>query len=113
MSVTDPGSVWTESDQRRHPRAGWDGEAILRCSGQEFILTARDVSEGGMRAEAESELPVSAQGFISFQLSPGNLPLACRCRVVYSIDGRGVGIEFLDVSDETRWTLKSFVDKLN
>ncbi|HLI30430.1 MAG TPA: PilZ domain-containing protein, partial [Terriglobia bacterium] len=107
------GSIWMESDQRRHPRADWGGDAILYCSGQEFILTAHNVSEGGMLAEAERELPVSAQGFISFQLKPGKLPLACKCRVVYSIDGRGAGIEFLDVSDETRWTLKNFVNEAN
>lgn len=109
----NPGSTWSESDQRRRPRAAWGGEAILRCAGREFILTARNVSEGGMQADSEFELPVSALGLVSFQLSPGNLPLACRCRVVYSIDGKGAGIEFLDVSDEARWVLKSFVDGAN
>ena len=113
MSVEDHGSIRNEAEQRRHSREDWGGEAVLRCFGREFILTARNVSEGGMRAEAETELPVSAQGYISFQLNSVNLPLTCRCRVVYSIDGRGVGIEFLEVSDEARWTLKSFVEELN
>ena len=107
------GSTWSESDRRRRPRAAWGGEASLQCSGQEFILTARNVSEGGMQADSEFELPVSALGIVSFQLTPGSLPVACRCRVIYSIDGKGAGIEFLDVSDEARWTLKSFVDEAN
>lgn len=111
--MTDPTSIWAENDPRRYPRASWDGEAVLQCSGREFILTARNVSEGGMRAESEADLPVSTLGFVSFELKPGGLPLVCRCRVVYAIDGKGVGIEFLDVSDEARWTLKSFMDETN
>ncbi|MGH9433604.1 MAG: PilZ domain-containing protein [Terriglobia bacterium] len=36
-------------------------------------------------------------------------PVSCRCRVIYSVDGRGIGVEFLDLSDESRRVLKKFV----
>ncbi|MGH9358443.1 MAG: PilZ domain-containing protein [Candidatus Acidiferrales bacterium] len=103
----------TEGDQRRYPRTDWSEEAILQCSGREYILAARNISEGGMGAESCTELPASALGFVSFQLKAEGLPLACRCRVIYSVHGKGVGIEFLDVSEEARWMLKSFINKTN
>ncbi len=113
--MSERGADELERDQRRYARVSWTGEAILQCSGREYILAARNISEGGMGARGNSDLPASALGFVSLRLKAEGegLPLACRCRVVYSIDGKGAGIEFMEISDEARWILKSFVNEIN
>lgn len=102
-----------EDERRRFTRVPLSTAATLEWAGQEYILSSHNVSEGGMRAEASHDLPPQAEGLISFNLDPENVPFACRCRVLYSIDGSGVGIEFLELSEESRLVLKHFVDQAN
>ncbi|MGH9406281.1 MAG: PilZ domain-containing protein [Terriglobia bacterium] len=102
-----------EDERRRSPRRPFTGEAWLHCEGREYILTARDVSVSGMGIAPASEPCSGSSGAISFCLDSGGLPLACRCRIIYSADGRGLGVEFLELSDEGRTALKNFVDAAN
>lgn len=70
---------------------------------------ARDISAGGLRLDSSPELPQEAEGSMSIPLTAGKPPVACRCRVIYSIEGRGIGVEFLDLSEESRLVLDNFV----
>ena len=100
---------WTDDDRREFRRAPAAEEVALRCAGGEFLLTARDVSEGGLGAAALDGLEAGAEGSVEFI----SFPVACRCRVVYSIHGKGLGIEFLDLSEESRAALRNFVKGAN
>lgn len=104
---------WSEDERRAAPRAGLEEEAVFQCAGREYILTTRNVSETGLRAEPEPGVFSATEGSLEFHLAPGELPVACRCRVVYAMDGEGIGIEFLDLSDEARAALKHFVSESN
>lgn len=113
MAAKEPLSSASERDQRKYQRVPLSAEALVQCAGREYLLTSRNLSLGGMQANPQPDLPASVEGFISFHLKPEDLPVACRCRVIYSIDGRGVGIEFLDLTDDLRLMLKNFVDEAN
>ncbi|MGH9470302.1 MAG: PilZ domain-containing protein [Terriglobia bacterium] len=100
-------------ERRRFARVPLSTQATLEWAGQEYILASRNISECGMGADAAEGLPPQTEGLISFNLKPEDVPLVCRCRVLYSTDGRGAGIEFLELSEESRLILKHFVDQAN
>lgn len=113
MAAKEPLLPAQEKDLRKYQRVPLSAEALVQCAGREYLLTSRNLSLGGMQANPQPDLPASVEGFISFHLKPEDLPVACHCRVIYSIDGRGVGIEFLDLTDDLRLMLKNFVDEAN
>ncbi|MGH9450157.1 MAG: PilZ domain-containing protein [Terriglobia bacterium] len=104
---------WSENERRSAPRAGLEDEAVFHCAGRDYILTARDVSETGLGAEPAAGVTAQTEGSVEFHLAPAELPIACRCRVVYALDGEGIGIEFLDLSDDVRSALRYFARKSN
>jgi hypothetical protein len=103
----------SHEEKRKYPRTDFDSNVLFQCAGQEYVLMAHNISGGGLRVDSDPDLAPAAEGTVSIPLRPGNAPLACRCRVVYSLEGRGIGIEFLDMSDESRLALKNFVDDAN
>lgn len=100
-------------EDRRYPRADFNADVILQCTGQEYVLTAHNISARGMGLDPNPELAPETEGTVRIPLRPGQVPLACRCRVVYSIEGRGIGIEFLELSEESQLVLNSFVRASN
>lgn len=100
---------WAEDERRTFRRVPCEGEVALRCAGREYILAACDVSEGGLRASPAEGIDAPAEGSLDFSL----VPAACRCRVVYSTQGEGVGIEFLELSEESHLALRQFVENAN
>jgi hypothetical protein len=99
----------TDEDKRKYPRAEFDSNVMFQCAGQEYVLMARNISAGGLQLDSNMEISPQTQGAVSIPLQPGYPPLACRCRVIYSVEGRGIGVEFLDLSDDSRLVLNNFV----
>jgi hypothetical protein len=96
-------------ERRKYPRAEYNANVLFQCAGQEYVLMARDISAGGLRLDSNPELPQEAEGAMTIPLKGDSPPVACRCRVIYSIEGRGIGVEFLDLSEESRLVLNNFV----
>jgi hypothetical protein len=103
----------TRRQERKYARTDFDSDVMLQCAGQEYVLMARNISAGGLGLDPNPELAPNAEGTVSIQLRPGDAPLACRCRIVYSMEGRGIGIEFLDLSEESRLVLNNLVRDSN
>ncbi|HTV54448.1 MAG TPA: PilZ domain-containing protein [Terriglobia bacterium] len=99
----------TEEEKRKYPRVEFDSNVMFQCAGQEYVLMARNISAGGLQLDPNLEISSQTQGAVSIPLQPGHPPLACRCRVIYSVEGRGIGVEFLDLSDDSRLVLNNFV----
>jgi c-di-GMP-binding flagellar brake protein YcgR len=98
-----------DHDRRKYARAEYNANVLFQCAGQEYVLMARDISAGGLRLDSNPELPPEAEGAMTIPLRADNPPVACRCRVIYSIEGQGIGVEFLDLSEESRLVLNNFV----
>jgi hypothetical protein len=102
-----------EEERRKYARAEFEANITFQCAGQEYVLMAHNISAGGLQVDSNALLFPQMEGAISIPLQPGHAPLACRCRVIYSVEGRGIGIEFLDLSDESRLVLNNYVRDSN
>jgi len=87
-------------DRRRHPRARPIAEVHCELLGNDELFTIRDVSAGGAFIETPQPLPAASEVAVSVHLRPQDPLVSCSGRVVYSLDGVGMGIEFFDVSGE-------------
>ena len=103
--------VTPEIDKRQHRRAQLVTQ--VRCdalSRDEFLLT-RDVSVGGMFVTAKDPFPSDSEVALAFSLRAGEPLIASRGKVVYSLRNMGMGITFVDLSEEARQALQKFVDE--
>jgi len=87
-------------DRRRYPRARPTAEVHCELLGNDELFTIRDVSAGGAFIETQQPLPAASEVTVSVHLRPQDPLVSCAGRVVYSLDGVGMGIEFFDVSGE-------------
>src|SRR5487761_1749126 len=88
-----------------------DTASPVEFSGREYVLVAKDISVGGLSTSPHPEITESSEGIATFAIGERQRPVSCRCRVIYSVDGRGIGVEFLDLSEESIFALKKFVDE--
>ena len=90
----------SEIERRRYPRAHPATEVHCELLGNEELFTIRDLSAGGAFIETPQPLPAASEVTVSVHLRPQDPLVTCSGRVVYSLDGVGMGIEFFDVSGE-------------
>ena len=93
-------------EKRRHKR---DEAALeVRCEsfGLDEIFVSRDVSAGGLFLKTPDPLVAGSTVELTFRVSPEAPDIACSGRVVYSLPGVGMGIQFLDVTGAIETSLK-------
>jgi c-di-GMP-binding flagellar brake protein YcgR len=85
----------------------------VRCEALECdeIRVTRDVSLDGMFFEAQFPLRVGSELNLTFRVNPDEQAITCRAKVIYSHVGRGMGVQFLDLSEAARQSLLRFVDE--
>lgn len=106
QQLTKPGI-----EKREHRRARLVTQVRCEALGREEMLLTRDVSVGGVFVSAKDPFPIGSDITLSLQLATGGKSLAAAGKVVYSLKGLGMGIQFTDISDEHRSTLQNFVDE--
>ena len=113
MDQAEEGKFVTPLIERRHyRRAKLVTQVKCDALGREDILLTRDVSLGGIFVVAKSPYPINHEVALSFRLKASDPAIECRCKVVYALDGVGMGLQFLDLSEETRTVVKKFVDEI-
>jgi uncharacterized protein (TIGR02266 family) len=103
--------VTPEVEKRRHRRASLVTEVKCDPSGKDELLVTRDVSTGGLFIITKKPLPMDSSVSLSFNLGDGHPLISCRGKVVYSMQGMGMGIQFMDLPDESLQSLQKFVDE--
>jgi hypothetical protein len=103
--------VTPEIDKRQHRRAKLVTEVKCEAMNRDEVFVTRDVSVGGLFLTAKKPFPLNSEVILSFSLGPGLASISCGGKVVYSMQGLGMGIEFSRLSDETRSSLEKFVDE--
>lgn len=106
-----PGATTPEIDKRQYRRARLVTQARCETLGREDLLVTRDVSVGGLFLIAKQNYPAPSEISLSFRLNPTGPPLSCRGKVVYAVRGVGMGVEFVDLSEDARQALQKFVDE--
>lgn len=103
--------ITPEIEKRRHRRTQLVTQVRCDALSREELLLTRDVSVGGMFVTAKDPFPPESDVVLSFTLRGGDAPLTARGKVVYSLRGMGMGIAFVDLSEEARQALQKFVDE--
>ncbi|MEW5849393.1 MAG: PilZ domain-containing protein [Myxococcota bacterium] len=81
--------------------------AVLRAGGNSWNARTRDLSRGGTLMLLEPPYP-SGDCEVTLQLPTG--PLTLKAEIRFTIPGVGVGMQFVDLSDEDRTRLGNVVD---
>jgi PilZ domain len=98
-------------EKREHRRARLITEVRCEALGREEMLLSRDVSVGGVFVSAKDPFPMGSEIAITLQFAAGGPALSAAGKVVYSLKGLGMGIQFTNLSEEARATLQKFVDE--
>ena len=68
------------------------------------VASTKDISPGGLYLSTKTNIPVGSSLTLRIPLKDNHVVLTAE--VVYSNPGEGVGVQFRDVSDETRAQLE-------
>lgn len=102
-----------EIEKRQHKRSQTALEVHCASFGLDEIFVSRDVGGGGLFLKAPNPLAVGSEVSLSFSLSPGSPPFECSGRVVYSLPGVGMGIQFVDARGEMEMALNELAARVH
>ena len=76
-------------------------------SHEEISVRVPDISVTGMFVTTGRYFPEGSVLKLSFKLARSNYPIEARGEVRYCLDGVGVGIQFTDLSDESKAAIEA------
>ena len=94
-----------QEERRTHDRSRlivdvfFDGEDVTG------VASTKDISLGGLYMNTQATIPQGALLLVRIPFRP-DVEVVCRAEVIYSEPGRGLGVRFKDLSDETRTVLE-------
>jgi len=94
-----------EIEKRRHKREEAALDVHCASFGLDEIFVSRDVSAGGLFLNTATPLAPGSEVQLTFNVSPDDPAIECSGRVVYSLPGVGMGIQFLDTTGEVELAL--------
>ncbi len=100
------------ADERRERKSG----RAFFCNEVEVVgygpRRSSDLSVGGMFIESIAGYPPGTVLQLRFKLKEGDpMPIAVQARVLYSANGIGVGLEFLDLAPDDRMRIARLVSE--
>jgi c-di-GMP-binding flagellar brake protein YcgR len=104
-------TVKVVAERRQHRRVKLVTQVRCEALGCCEIRLTEDIGVGGMFFHLRFPLPIGSEMSISFRLYPADPAITCRARVTFSRVGQGMGIEFLDLSENARRLIEKFVDE--
>jgi c-di-GMP-binding flagellar brake protein YcgR len=105
-----PKYITPEIERRQYRRAKLVTQVKCVPLSRDELLLTRDISAGGVFIRTKVPLPVNAEVIVSFRLEPKAPAISCRGKVVNSVSGLGMGIQFSDLNEEGRSAIQEFVD---
>jgi len=100
-------------ERRQYRRVVVVTQVKCEALGREELLVTRDVSVGGLFINAKDPFPKESEVTLSFRLQGATQLVTCRGKIVSSMKGLGMGVQFFDLSEETRQLLQKFIDESN
>ena len=105
--VDDPDeSLDGPDDRRRYDRARLIVDVFFDGKDVTAIASTKDISVGGFYMNTQSALPEGATLLVRIPLGAGKQIIA-NAEVVYSNPTRGVGLRFVNLSEENRALIES------
>ena len=103
--------ITPEIERRQYRRVNLVTQIRCEALSREELLVTRDVGVGGLFINSKKVLPLGSEVSLSFRLQPNDPLISCRGKVVCSKGDLGMGIQFLDLGEESRQLLQKFVDE--
>lgn len=101
--VEDP--FESPEDRRAHDRSRLILDVFFDGEDMTGVASTKDISPGGLYMNTQAAIPQGAVLIVRIPFRP-NATVVCRAEVIYSEPGRGLGLRFIDLSDEGRALLE-------
>lgn len=102
----DPKEQFETQDERRaHDRSRLIVDVFFDGQDVTGVASTKDISPGGLYLNTQASIPQGAVLMVRIPFRP-NVEVICRAEVIYSEPGRGVGLQFRDVTEEGRAVLE-------
>jgi len=96
--------VIDQEERRRHDRSRLIVDVFFNGNDATGVASTKDISLGGLYMNTRAEVPEGETLMIRIPL--GNEQIVCTAEVVYRNPGLGLGVRFIDLSDEGRAVLQ-------
>lgn len=91
-------------ERRRHDRSRLIVDVFFNGQDATGVASTKDISLGGLYMNTHAEVPDGETLMIRIPL--GDEQVVCSAEVVYRNPGLGLGVRFIDLSDEARAVLQ-------
>lgn len=91
----------TQEERRAHDRSRLIVDVFFDGQDVTGVASTKDISPGGLYLNTQASIPQGAVLMVRIPFRP-NVEVVCRAEVIYSEPGRGVGLQFRDVTEEGR-----------
>ena len=95
------GGIVAPSWSPRSDAKAWAGQSCF--SSETLVLAAHSFPQ-------KKPLPTGSEVSLSLRLGSSNSPVSCRAKVIYVVANLGMGVQFVDLSEEARRAIEKFVD---
>ena len=93
-------------DRRTEPRRIFTRRIVTLREDKARVLIGRDLSPGGMRTDPDPNLELGDEISLALPLRADHVPLIVRARVIRNDAGRGLVLQFVDLSEQHAAFLK-------
>jgi hypothetical protein len=97
-------TVINQEERRRHDRSRLIVDVFFNDQDATGVASTKDISLGGLYMNTRAEVPEGETLMIRIPL--GEEQIVCSAEVVYRNPGLGLGVRFIDLSDEARAVLQ-------
>lgn len=91
-------------ERRRHDRSRMIVDVFFDGKDAKGVASTKDISVGGLYMNTRAEIPDGET--LMIRIPFGNEQIVCSAEVVYRNPGLGLGVRFIDLSDEARAVLQ-------
>jgi len=109
IASADGAHVFLGDEKRKYPRYGFQADLDIEFEGKAFRAFLTDISADGMFVVAANPLWVGAIFIARLQIAD---PLRVKCVVKRVMVGRGMGVEFKELSPQDRDSLDKILSGL-
>ena len=104
MNDDQPDDSYDDPERRRFDRSRLIVDVFFEGQDSTGIASATDISLGGLYMNTQAQVPEGARLMVRIPL--GGREIICAAEVVYRNPGLGLGVRFIDMSDDARTLLE-------
>ena len=95
----------TQDERRSYDRSRLIVDVFFDGQDVTGVASTKDISPGGLYMNTQATIPQGAMLLVRIPFR-SDATMVCRAEVIYSEPGRGLGLRFIDLSDEGRALLE-------